>query len=187
MMKQYLNIDLICMHMFATFAITPEDYDKLNVLKQSNATRAEICIAIARIIAQRHTLNEFITALENSQDQDRGHETIVRIIKEEQEKEVRSLSMDEANPTRKISDPNTEQITLIPHIIDQMPKLDCYEPGPDDQRDGAYYPPRERLGSSQTGDVDPVVRPNDELPKIEVSTGLPFRLHCNDKLLDHQP
>ena len=103
-----MNVDSIVMHLLSTYAITPdEDYDKITKLQQDNATRGKICIEIVRMIDRRHTLDEFVAALEESKVDDRGHEEIVKIIKEEQEKRAASQPPPEkTNQMKKSSDPN---------------------------------------------------------------------------------
>ena len=153
--------------MLSTYAITPdEDYNTITKLRQENATRGQICIEIVRIIDQRHTLDEFITALENSKLEDRGHEEIVKIIIEEQEKRAACPTPEETHQIRKTSD-------SIPNL---MPKLEINEsafPNDDDEPEAPYFSPRVRTTSGASNTTpsrdNSLVIPIDEPARREVS------------------
>ena len=116
--------------MLSKYASTREDYCTITKLNRDNTyTRGEICTRIAIKIDERHTLKEFIAALEESKVDDRGHEEIVKIIKEEQEKRAASQPpLGKTNQMKKSSDPN--------YVLNQVPKLDLNEselPNVDDE------------------------------------------------------
>ena len=131
------------MHLLSTYAITSEDFELITKLKKENTPRGEICSKIVIMIDRKHTLKEFITALENTKAHDRGHEEIVKIIKEEQEKrEASQPHPEKTNQMKKSSDPN--------YILNQMPTLDLNEselPNVDDEPEGPYFSPRVRTMS----------------------------------------